>query len=183
MFEPRLALYTFGQFVAPYESQQIKGFRDAEPHVLEKIENASGFLGRSGYDDEVDPPVWGEQVFPKYWQDNGDGWAPSTLSLWDSLEAALAACYHGLHGQALKRGREWNVKPDGWPNYVAWWVAGDHRPDWSEAVSRLEHLGDHGPSPTAFTFKTMFGPDGQAARIDTAEVKRLAAENAAAAKE
>ena len=183
MSEPRLALYTFGQFVAPYESDQIKGFRDAEPHVFETIENASGFLGRSGYDDDVDPPVWGEQVFPIYWQDNGDGWAPSTLSLWESIEAALAACYHGLHAKALKHGRDWNVKPDGWPNYVAWWGASDHLPDWSEAVSRLEHLGDHGPSATAFTFKTAFGPDGQAVGIDTAEVKRLAAENAAAAKE
>lgn len=182
MSEPRLALYTFGQFVAPYEDPKIKGFRDAEPHVFATIANASGFLGHSGYDGDVDPPVWGEQVFPKYWQDNGDGFAPSTLSLWESAEAALAACYHGLHAQALKRGREWNVKPDGWPNYVLWWVAEDHHPDWREAVNRLEYLGDHGPSATAFTFKTVYDPDGQAARIDTGEVKRLAAENAARAK-
>lgn len=173
-----LALYTFGQFIAPYQDPQIKGFRAAEPAVFEAIEKAKGFIARSGYDDEIDPRSWGPQVFPRYWQDNGDGFAPSTLSLWTSIEAAVAACYHGLHGQAFKRGHEWNRKPDGWPNYVAWWVECGNRPDWAEAVRRLEHLGDHAPSPVAFTFKKAFGRAGQATTIDASEVKRLAAENA-----
>lgn len=178
MSDRRLALYTFGQFIAPYEDPRLQGFRDAEPPVFAAIEKASGFIGRSGYDEDVDSPSWGLQVFPKYWTDNGDGWAPSTLSLWATIEAAIAASYHGIHAQVLKRGHEWNIQPDGWPNYVAWWVDGNHRPDWAEAVWRLEHLGDHGPSANAFTFKKAYDPSGQATRIDMAAVKRLAAQNA-----
>src|SRR3546814_11808142 len=75
-------------------------------------------------------------------------------SLWDSLEAPMAFTYHGIHAEALARGRDWFLKPvapsESWPPYVLWWVAGNHRPDWQEAVARHEQLHDHGASAHAF---------------------------------
>ncbi len=102
-----LAVYTFGQFLAPYESQKIRGFRNAEPHAMAAIEQSEGFISRSGYDGEPGPACWGTQVFPKYWVDNGDGWAPSTLSLWRDIESIMAATYRGFHGAAYRKGRNW----------------------------------------------------------------------------
>ncbi len=100
-----------------------------------------------------------------------------TLSLWRDLESVFAFAYFGVHAEALSHGRDWFVKPE-WPSYVAWWVADDHRPDWSEAKTRLEQLHDNGPSPQAFSFKSPFGPDGARIVIDRAAVRenRSAAE-------
>lgn len=170
-----LAAYTFNQFVAPYQSPRIKGFRDREPAAFAAIEDATGFIARSGYDSEPGPASWGTQVFPKYWEDNGDGFAPSTLSLWETPEALMAATFHGRHGEAYRKGSEWHAHPAPWPNYVLWWVNESHRPDWAEAVQRLEHLGDHGPTPKAFTFKALFNSSGGKSKADTALMRKLAA--------
>ena len=169
-----LAVYTFSQFVDRADSPVLKDFFDSEPPVLRELEAADGFIARSGYDSDEGPESWGEQVFPKFWRDNGDGWAPSTLSLWTTPEALAAATYHGQHGAAYRRGREWNIPPIEWPGYVLWWVEAGHRPDWREAVERHEHLGDHGPTPKAFTFKQLFQPDGTPAKLESAKVRKLA---------
>ncbi|QDG79237.1 DUF3291 domain-containing protein [Labrenzia sp. PHM005] len=174
----RLAVYTFNQFVAPFQSDAIKGFRDAEPGAFAAIENANGFFARSGYDGEEGPESWGLQVFPKCWQNlNGDGWAPSTLSLWDSMEALMAATYHGDHGDAYRQGHKWHIKANHIPEYVLWWVSDGHRPDWSEAVARFENLIAAGPNAQAFSFKQAFAPNGQRIKPDTARIKALAALN------
>lgn len=174
-----LAVYSFNQFIAPYQSDAIKGFRDAEPLAFAELEQAEGFIARSGYDGEVGPDSWGLQVFPKCWANvNGDGWAPSTLSLWRSLEALMAAIYHGVHGSAYRQGHAWHIKTDHIPGYVLWWVEPDHQPDWTEAVERFEQLMAHGPTPHAFSFKSAFDPEGTPVRPDSGQVKMLAARNA-----
>lgn len=38
---------------------------------------------------EPGPASWGDQVFPRFHTENGDGWAPSTLSLWRDLRRCL----------------------------------------------------------------------------------------------
>ena len=54
-----------------------------------------------------------------------------TLSLWQDLESVAAFAYHGPHGEALAKRREWFEKYN-LPVYVAWWVRADHRIDWKE---------------------------------------------------
>ncbi|WP_417685639.1 DUF3291 domain-containing protein [Roseibium sp.] len=169
-----LAAYTFGQFLNRAESPAIQSFFDIEPSVAAHLEASPGFIARSGYDSDPGPETWGKQVFPRFWTDNGDGFAPSTLSLWQDMESLAAATYHGPHGAAYKRGREWNIPAIDWPGYVIWWVPSSHKPNWAEAVERLEHLFDHGATPHAFTFKTAFDPDGIAAKLNSARVKSIA---------
>lgn len=175
-----LAVYTFNQFIAPFQSDAIKGFRDAEPGAFAAIERAEGFIARSGYEDEPGPESWGTQVFPTCWENgNGDGWAPSTLSLWTSLEALMAATYHGDHGDAYRQGHKWHIRARHIPEYVVWWVLDSHRPNWDEAVARFENLMTNGPTAQAFSFKQAYAPDGQQTKPDTALVKHLAARNQA----
>lgn len=44
---------------------------------------------------------------------------------------------------------------------VMWWTPVGELPSIADAIQRLDHLRDHGPSPTAFTFGHLFGPDGR----------------------
>lgn len=171
-----LAVYTFAQFKTRADDPVNDEFFNNEPSVLAAMERAEGYVARSGYEDDPGPESWGEQVFPKYWVDNGDGWAPSTISLWEDLETALAAVYRGLHGEILRLGPLFKTADD-YPPYVLWWVPRDRQPDWDEAVERLEHLGDNGPSPDAFTFKAAFDPSGHTVNVDGKKTRAIAERN------
>jgi hypothetical protein len=174
-----LAAYTFNQFVAPYLSETISGFRNAEPDIFHTMETAAGFVARAGYDGEEGFRTWGEQVFPSCWDNsNRDGWAPSTLSLWESPEALMAATYRGPHGKVLRYGKDWHIKADHIPEYVLWWVPKNHTPNWAEAILRFDTLMQHGASQKAFTFKALFDQNGTSAKPDISKVKALAQANA-----
>ncbi|MDM9627165.1 DUF3291 domain-containing protein [Rhizobium sp. S152] len=175
--KPRLAMYNFGLHVAPFESDAVEGFRLREPANFQAAAGARGFIGRSGYAGEPGTRSWGPQVFPRFIKGSGFDSAPSSLSLWADIESLMAFSYNGVHADALKHARNWNVRPS-WPPLVLWWVGPHHRPDWSEAVERLEYLAGNGPSPRAFTFKQPFDADGAEVGIDRERVKTLAAENA-----
>ncbi|WP_341704354.1 DUF3291 domain-containing protein [Ferrovibrio sp.] len=180
---PRLALYTFGIFRRPSADPANDGFHAINDANLAAAEAAAGFIARSGYDGDPGPASWGAHAYPRFYT-GGDAHSPSTLSLWADLESPMAFTYHGLHAAALARGREWFVKPappgqkPAWPPYVLWWVAGDHTPDWQEAVARHEHLHDHGASAHAFGWHAPFDAAGNPAMIDRAKLRALAARNA-----
>lgn len=167
-----LALYTFGQFIEPADSAANDGFRDLNDPVFARVDRAEGLIARSGYASDPGPAPWGEEVYPRFYEDRGDGWSPATLSLWEDMESLFAFTYSGLHAHALGRGREWFRKPE-WPPLVLWWHEDSGRPTWSTGVERLEHLHDHGPSPFAFTFKTPFDRRGHPTELDRDRVRSL----------
>ncbi len=164
-----LAVYNFGMFRERAEAPANQGFRDVEGVNFASAERASGFVGRSGYGEEQGPPSWGEQVYPKFYIERGDGWSPSTLSLWEDLESLMAFTYFGIHAEALGRAGEWFVEQR-WPPYVLWWVSPAHLPSWKEAVDRFEYLHDNGPTPTAFNFSVAFDKQGLPTSIDRKSV-------------
>jgi hypothetical protein len=173
-----LAMYNFGLHVAAYESPAVEGFRLREEVNFEAAARAHGFIGRSGYDGMAGPVCWGKQVFPRFIDGSGFATAPSSLSLWTDIESLMAFSYSGVHADALKHARHWNVK-QGWPALVLWWIDADVIPEWKDGAERLERLYDEGPSVAAFTFKQPYGADGNPATIDRAHVKKIAASNAA----
>jgi hypothetical protein len=172
-----LAIYNFGIHVADYGDPAIEGFLRREPLNFEAATRASGFVARSGYDGEPGPPSWGIQVFPRLLAGSGRQAGPSSLSLWQDLESLMAFSYAGIHAEALKHARQWNLKQQ-WPPLALFWVEAGQLPQWQEAVLRFEHLADRGPSATAFTFKQAFDPSGRPYVIDRARVKDIAAANA-----
>jgi Domain of unknown function (DUF3291) len=169
----RLAIYNFGIFRMRADDPVNDGFREREGANFAAAERAPGFVARSGYAGEEGPPSWGEQVFPRFYVERGDKGSPSTLSLWQDLESLFAFAYHGVHAEALKRAPDWFVEKQ-WPPYVLWWIEGDRRPDWREAVARFERLHDRGPEPQAFNFKTAFDAHGAPLAVDRARARRLA---------
>jgi len=170
MTSKRLALYTFGVFRARAGDPVNQGFHDRNDLNLRNVEASDGFIARSGYAGEPGSESWGTQVFPRFYAERGDGWSPSTLSLWTDLPSPMAFSYAGAHAEAIRHGRDWFVKPE-WPPLVLWWVGHDHVPTWQEAVFKHEHLHDHGPGPLAFTFKTAFSQDGHPVTIDSELVR------------
>lgn len=59
----------------------------------------------------------------------------------------------------MRRRRKWFERVD--RVYVAlWWIPAGLRPAVAEAVARLAHLEQHGPTPLDFGFAAPFGPDG-----------------------
>lgn len=152
----RLAIYNFGLHVGPEGHPAVEGFVLREPANFEAAW-ASDFVGRSGYGGEPGPRSWGAQVFPRFIQGSGFDSAPSSLSLWKDMESLMAFSYNDVHADALKHGRNWNVRPR-WPPLELWWVDEGHTPDWSEGVERLEYLHDNGASARAFTSKNPSPP-------------------------
>ena len=171
-----LAIYNFNNFRERAEAPTNRGFHARNAINFEAAEISDGFLARSGYDDEPGPRSWGKQVFPRFYIERGDGYAPSTLSLWRDLSALYAFSYSGIHIDALRNARQWFDRSE-WPSYVLWWVTKDHTPTWSEGVERLEHLHDHGPSLFAFAFEQVFDPEGNASTVDREAVKYLQEQN------
>ena len=141
------------------------------------VEQSGGFIARSGYYGDPGPESWGEQVYPDFYVDSGDGWSPETLSLWEDIESIAAFTYHGFHAEALRLGREWFIAPE-WPPYVIWWVGPNHIPDWAEAVDRHRHLHKGGATIDAFNFSMAFDLDGQVVKLGTARIAEKARLNA-----
>jgi len=77
------------------------------------------------------------------------------MSVWKNVEALFDYVYRSDHRAFMVRRREWFAKPDG-PYHVLWWVAEGHVPSVEEGLARLRYLAEHGPTPYAFTFKTVF---------------------------
>ncbi|TCR89796.1 DUF3291 domain-containing protein [Rhizobium sp. BK376] len=178
----RLAIYNFGLHVAPYDSPRVEGFRLREGPNFDAAAGAHGFVARSGYAGEAGPESWGTQVFPRFIEGSGFSSAPSSLSLWTDIESLMAFSYGGVHAEALRGARNWNVKQS-WPPLVLWWVEPEHIPEWREGVERLEYLHDVGSSPLAFTFKQPFAEDGSETLIDRDAVRRIAVLNAESQKD
>lgn len=83
------------------------------------------------------------------------------MSVWESVEALADFVYRSGHIEVMRRRREWAPRMAE-AHMVLWWVPSGAVPTVDEAKVRLEHLREHGPTPTAFTFKSRFSP-GEAA--------------------
>ncbi|MGA8593007.1 MAG: DUF3291 domain-containing protein, partial [Pseudolabrys sp.] len=75
------------------------------------------------------------------------------LSVWENVEALERFVYQTVHKQFYSRRAEWFEHFE--DRYlVMWWVPAGHRPSVEEAVARIEHLKQHGPSDYTFDWQT-----------------------------
>ena len=103
----------------------------------------------------------------------------ATLSLWADLESVAAFSYHGPHGEALTKRRDWFDKSD-LTVYVAWWVEADDAIDWTEGRDRMDRLHRNGSTAHAFNFANPFDCEGKSCQLNREAVKAKAAQNARA---
>ena len=79
------------------------------------------------------------------------------LTVWESVDALADFTYRTGHVELLRRRREFFEVPSQ-PIVCLWWIPEGHIPTVDEAIARLEHLREHGPTPTSFTFRKRFEP-------------------------
>lgn len=147
----QLAQLNIGRLLAPLEAPEIADFVAALDAINALADAAPGFVWRfqteSG-DATAVRPYDDDRIIVNF-------------SVWDSMDALHQYVYRSGHAEVLARRREWFTRmTDAF--LVLWWVPAGHRPSPEEAVARLEHLRQHGPSAHAFTFKQPFPSPGEA---------------------
>ena len=174
----KLAFMTVGILREPVGHEQVQGFVDRVPGVYQSADNSDGFHGMSIRDVGTWLHSWGQITLPAcYPAPPQENQIATTLSLWKDLESVAAFTYHGPHGEALTKRRDWFDKLD-LPVYVAWWVPDVDKVSWPDGCAKLDHLHHHGPTPVAFDFAHPFDPAGNACRLDREAVKAKTALNA-----
>jgi heme-degrading monooxygenase HmoA len=146
-----LAQLNIGRLVAPLTEPQLAGFvAELEP-VNALADAAPGFVWRLQTED-------GDATAIRPFEDDQ---LLVNMSVWRSVQALADFVYSGSHRAIMARRREWFV-PMREAFQVLWWVPEDALPSVGDAVDRLAHLREHGPTPFAFTFRSPFPALGAA---------------------
>jgi hypothetical protein len=75
------------------------------------------------------------------------------MSVWESVEALEHFVWQTLHKRFYTRRADWFEHFET-PYFVLWWIPVGHRPGVDEAIARLEHLKQHGPTAHAFDWQS-----------------------------
>jgi hypothetical protein len=133
---------------APMRHRTMAGFVAAFDPVARLAAESPGFVwhhrsdtGHTVLDDERRPQV-------------------VNLTVWRDYPSLHEFVYRSDHGRLLLRRTEWFL-PTPQPSTALWWVADGERPMVEQALARLRHLREHGPTPQAFSLRRRFAPDGQ----------------------
>jgi len=176
----KLAFMTVGILREPVGHEQVQGFVDRVPSVYQSADESHGFHARSIRDLGTYLHSWGEVKLPAcYPQPMPNERIAATLSLWADLESVAAFSYHGPHGEALTKRRNWFDKSE-LPVYVAWWVEADHAIDWTEGCDRMARLHRDGPTAHAFNFTNPLDYEAKPFQLNREAVKAKAARNSRA---
>lgn len=146
-----LAQLNIGRLLAPIDDPRIADFVDNLEPVNALAEASPGYVWRLQDDS-------GDATSIKAFEDD---LMILNLTVWESVEALADFVYRTAHRDFLRRRREW-FETALEPITCLWWIPEGRPPEVTDALVRLEHLRAHGPTPTAFTFRHRFEPDGTA---------------------
>ncbi len=140
---------------APLEGPIMAGFRSQLDPINALADRSPGFVWRLQTED-------GNAMAIRPFADER---MAINMSVWGTLEALQQFVYRSTHVGPLRDRKQWFEPIEG-PILVLWWIPSGHVPTVAEALDRLEHLKQHGPSPDAFTFRIPFPPpDGQSGDV------------------
>lgn len=145
-----LAQVNIGRFIAPIDDPVMKGFRDQLDPINAIADATPGFVWRLQTEDGNATAVR---------PDDNDPLLAINMSVWESLESLQQYVYKSDHLAPLRDRRQWFQKIDG-PILALWWVPVGHIPTVAEAMAKLAHIKEHGPTREAFTFRSPFPAPG-----------------------
>jgi hypothetical protein len=145
-----LAQLNIARLLAPLDDPRIADFVDNLVPVNALAEASPGYVWR--LQDEH-----GDATSIKAFEDD---LVILNLTVWESVEALADFVFRTGHRDFLRRRREW-FEGAVEATTCLWWIPEGTVPQVPEAIARLEHLRAHGPTPTAFTFRHRFEPDGE----------------------
>ena len=73
------------------------------------------------------------------------------LTVWRSIDDLFAFTYRSTHKELFKRRFDW-FERSSTPTMVLWWQVAGSVPTVEEALARLRHLSEHGPTAEAVSF-------------------------------
>lgn len=129
-----------------YDDPAFADFVAALDPVNASAEQSPGFIWRLVSTDSPPPALAAFEA---------EGWLVN-MSLWASLEDLKRFVRSPRHMAVMKRREEWFEKVEVY--LCLWWVEDGHIPTFEEAMERLAHLREHGPTPHAFNFARAFDP-------------------------
>jgi hypothetical protein len=140
-----IAQLNVGRTVAPLEAPQLADFMAWLEEINALAERTPGFVWRLQGDNgnNTDLKLTADPQFIV------------NLSVWESIEALHGFTYRSDHKAVFARRYEWFERAEG-PSMVLWWVPAGTIPGTVDALARLRHLAERGPTPEAFTFKQSF---------------------------
>jgi hypothetical protein len=146
----QLAQLNVAELKAPLDSPELKDFVDNLDRINALAEASAGFVWRlkgDGNDATSFRPM-GENVIVN-------------MSVWRDVAALRDYVYKSAHVEIMRRRREWFTRMAN-AYMCLWWVPRGQVPAPEEAVARLQHLREHGPTPVSFTFAQAYpAPDSQ----------------------
>jgi hypothetical protein len=140
-----LAQANIGRIRAPLDHPIMDGFRTQLDPINALADRTPGFVWRLQTEE-------GNAMAIRPYDDER---MAINMSVWESLPALQQFVYRSAHAATLRDRQQW-FEPMPGPIMVLWWIAAGHIPSVAEAIERLAHLQQHGPSPHAFTFRTPF---------------------------
>ncbi len=144
-----LAQLNVGRLRAPMDDPIIDDFRLNLDRINALAEASPGYVWR--LQDES-----GNATSIKPFEDDLE---IINLTVWSSIDTLADFTYRSGHVEFLRRRHDF-FEAAGQPILCLWWIPEGTIPTVPDAVARLEHLRAHGPTPTAFTFRRRFAPDG-----------------------
>ncbi|KAI8584522.1 hypothetical protein K450DRAFT_216746 [Umbelopsis ramanniana AG] len=147
--EYELAQLNVGLTLAKSDDPTMAGFYDNLDRINALAEASPGFVWRLQSDEgnATDIKLFDNELMIV------------NASVWESKDALFQFVYRSAHKDFVKQRKQWFAQWDG-PHMVLWWVEKGVRPTPEEAKARLEYLAKNGPTPHAFTFRSMFpAPD------------------------
>lgn len=153
-----LAEVNIARALEPTDSPRLADFMAALDEINRLADAAPGFVWRLASDTGNATDI----------RIDGDPQLIVNLSVWSSPEALFDFVYKSAHRAVMVRRREWFEKPKE-AHQALWWIPSGRIPTTTEAMARLAHLRQHGPTPEAFTFKQRFAPPGAGATPDGLE--------------
>ena len=157
-----LAQVNIGRLRAAVDDPIMSGFKNQLEPINALADSSPGFVWRLQTES-------GDATAIKPYPD--DALMAINMSVWESLEALQLFVYKTAQLSPLRDRKQWFEPLEG-PILALWWIPGGHIPTVAEALARLEHLKQHGPTAHAFTFRVPFpAPAGNSADVTTLDAK------------
>jgi Domain of unknown function (DUF3291) len=142
-----IAQVNIARMKAPLESEVMASFVARLDEINALADGSAGFVWR----------LKSEKGPSSYLRPYDDDRILFNLSVWETIEELKHYVYRTAHAELLRGRRDWFEHFDG-AFLAMWWVRAGHIPSIEEAKERLAQLEAHGPTPAAFTFKSVQAP-------------------------
>ena len=147
-----IAEFNIGRLKSPLDSATMREFVDFLDPVNRFAERSPGFVWRLARDGGGP-----SSYLPSAYE---DPMMAANLTVWEDLETLYAFTSHTVHTYFLRGRKQWFARLAS-HHLAMWWVPAGHLPTLAEAQQKLQLLDEHGPSPAAFTFQSLFDSQGR----------------------